>query len=58
MLCFRSFETAMKTIEGIKTMHMIKKGQVKLKDLSAPNNFQLFQQLFGMKAYKIISLYM
>jgi hypothetical protein len=26
---FKSFETAMKTIEGIETMHMIKKEQVK-----------------------------
>jgi transposase-like protein len=50
MLGFKSFETAMKTIEGIETMHMIKKGQVKLKNLSAPNNVQLFNQLFGMIA--------
>jgi hypothetical protein len=27
-------------------MHMIKKGQVKLKNLSALNNVQLFNQLF------------
>jgi len=48
MLGFKSFETAMKTIEGIETIHMIKKGQVKLKNLSAPNNVKLFNQLFGM----------
>jgi IS6 family transposase len=47
MLGFKSFETAMKTIEGIETIHMIKKGQVKLKNLSAPNNVQLFDLLFG-----------
>jgi hypothetical protein len=29
-------------------MHMIKKGQVKLKNLSAPNNAQLINQLFGL----------
>jgi IS6 family transposase len=51
MLGFKSFETAKRTIQGIETMHMIKKGQVKLKNLSAPNNVQLFQKLFGM-AYK------
>jgi transposase-like protein len=28
MFGFKSFETAKKTIEGIETMHMIKKGQV------------------------------
>jgi hypothetical protein len=50
MLGFKSFETAMKTIEGIETMHMNKKGQVKLKNLSASNNVQLFNQLFGMIA--------
>jgi hypothetical protein len=33
MLGFKSFETAVKTIEGIETMHMIKKGQVKLKNI-------------------------
>jgi hypothetical protein len=50
MLGFKSFETAMKTIEGIVTMHMIKKGQVKLKNLSASNNVELFNQLFGMSS--------
>jgi IS6 family transposase len=50
MLGFKSFDTAVKTIEGIETMHMINKGQVKLKNLSAPNNVQLFQQLIGMIA--------
>ena len=50
MLGFKSFETAKKTIQGIETMHMIKKGQVKLKNLSVPNNVQLFQQLFGLMA--------
>jgi transposase-like protein len=48
MLGFKSFETAKKTIQGIEIMHMIKKGQVKLKKLSALNNVQLFNQLFGL----------
>jgi IS6 family transposase len=50
MLGFKSFASAEKTIEGIETMHMIKKGQVKLKNLSAPNNVQLFDLLFGLIA--------
>jgi IS6 family transposase len=50
MLGFKSFETAEKTIQGIETMHMIKKGQVKLKNLSVPNNVQLIQLLFGLMA--------
>jgi IS6 family transposase len=50
MLGFKSFETAEKTIQGIETMHRIKKGQVKLKNLSAPNNVQLFNQLFDLIA--------
>jgi IS6 family transposase len=50
MLGFKSFETAVKTIQGIDTMHRIRKGQVKLKNLSASNNVQLFNQLFGLMA--------
>lgn len=37
-----------KRFKVIETMHMIKKGQVKLKSLSAHNNVQLFSQLFGV----------
>jgi transposase-like protein len=43
MLGFKSFETAKKTIQRIETMHKIKKGQVKLKNLSVSDNVQLFQ---------------
>lgn len=50
MLGFKSFETAEKTIQGIETMHMIRKGQVKLKNLSVPNNFEFFQKLLGLLA--------
>jgi IS6 family transposase len=50
MLGFKSFETAKRTIQGIETMHMIRKGQVKLKNLSVLNNVQLFQKLFGLLA--------
>jgi hypothetical protein len=44
---------AEKMIQGIETMHMIKKGQVKLKNLSVPNNVQLFQQLFGLTVKRL-----
>jgi IS6 family transposase len=50
MLGFKSLETAKRTIQGIETVHMIRKGQVKLKNLSDPNNIQLFQKLFGLMA--------
>ena len=29
MQCFRSFHTAERTLEGIESMHMLRKGQVK-----------------------------
>lgn len=29
MQCFRSFHTAERTLEGIESMHMMRKGQVK-----------------------------
>jgi transposase-like protein len=32
MQCFRSFHTAERTLEGIETMHMMRKGQVKRLD--------------------------
>lgn len=32
MQCFRSFHTADRTIEGIESMHMLRKGQVKRLD--------------------------
>jgi transposase-like protein len=50
MLGCISFETAEKTIQDIETVHMIRKGQVKLKNLSVPNNVQFFQKLFGLLA--------
>jgi IS6 family transposase len=50
MLGFKSFETAEKTIQGIETMHMIRKGQVKLKNLSVPSSVKLFHKLFGLLA--------
>ena len=34
MQCFRSFHTAERTIEGIESMHMLRKGQVKRLDSS------------------------
>jgi IS6 family transposase len=47
MLGFKSFETAVKTIQGIETMYMIRKWQIQLKNLSAPNNVQLFNSYVG-----------
>jgi hypothetical protein len=41
---------AKKTIQSIETMNIIRKRQVKLKNLSAPNNVELFQQLFSLMA--------
>jgi IS6 family transposase len=32
MQCFRSFHTAERTLEGIESMHMMRKGQVKRLD--------------------------
>ena len=32
MQCFRSFDTAERTLEGVESMHMLRKGQVKRLD--------------------------
>ncbi len=32
MQCFRSFNTAERTLEGVEAMHMVRKGQVKRLD--------------------------
>ena len=32
MQCFRSFQTAERTLEGVEAMHMLRKGQVKRLD--------------------------
>ncbi len=50
MLGFQSIHTAIKTLKGIETMHMIKKGQVDTLNrcVSAEVNFII--QLFGISA--------
>jgi hypothetical protein len=51
MLGFKLFETAKRTIQGIKMMHMIKNGLIKLKKLSVSNNVQLIHRLFGFVTF-------
>jgi hypothetical protein len=48
MLGFKLFETAKRTIQGIK---MIKNGLIKLKKLSVSNNVQLIHRLFGFVTF-------
>jgi hypothetical protein len=50
MPCWVLSKTAVKTIQGIETMHRIRKVQIKLKNLSASNKVLLFNQLFGLMA--------
>lgn len=48
MLGFQSFQTATKTLAGIETMHMIKKGQTLQGEKSVKNQIQLIHNLFGL----------
>jgi transposase, IS6 family len=51
MQCFRSFHTAERTIEGIETMHMMRKGQVKRLDGSdAMGQAKFVESLLGVVA--------
>ena len=51
MQCFRSFHTAERTIEGIETMHMMRKGQVKRLDGSdAMGQAKFVESLLGVAA--------
>lgn len=51
MQCFRSFPTAERTIEGIESMHMMRKGQVKRLDWrDAVGQAKFVESLFGMAA--------
>ncbi len=51
MQCFRSFHTAERTLDGIETMHMMRKGQVKRLDRSdAVGQAKLVESLFGIAA--------
>lgn len=51
MQCFRSFHTAERTLEGIETMHMLRKGQVKRLDgRDAVGQVKFVESLFGIAA--------
>ncbi len=50
-LCFKSFHTAERTLEGIEAMHMIRKGQVKrLAGSDARGQATFVASLFGVAA--------
>ena len=49
--CFRSFHTAERTLEGIESMHMLRKGQVKRLDgRDAAGQAKFVVGLFGIAA--------
>jgi len=51
MQCFRSFHTAERTLEGIESMHMMRKGQVKRLDgRDAIGQAKFVESLFGVAA--------
>jgi IS6 family transposase len=51
MQCFRSFPTAERTLEGVESMHMLRKGQVKRLDgRDAIGQVKFVESLFGVAA--------
>ena len=50
MLGLKSFRTAKSILSGIEAMHMIKKGQLDLRDKSVQNQSEFIHQLFGIAA--------
>jgi transposase-like protein len=50
MLGLKSFSTATSILSGIEAMHIIKKGQLILRDKSVQNEMKFIHQLFGMAA--------
>jgi IS6 family transposase len=51
MQCFRSFHTAERTIEGVESAHMMRKGQVKRLDgRDAIGQAKFVASLFGVAA--------
>ncbi|MED1517781.1 IS6 family transposase, partial [Bacillus paranthracis] len=48
MLGLKSFRTATSILSGIKAMHMIKKGQLVLRDKSVQNQVKFIHHLFGL----------
>ncbi len=51
MQCFRSFHTAERTIEGVESLHMLRKGQVKrLGGRPAVGQAKFIESVFGAAA--------
>ncbi len=50
MLGFKSFRSAAKTIAGIETVNMIRKGQARMQDNCARNPFDIFKELLLRKS--------
>ncbi len=51
MECFRSFHTAERTLQGIESLHMMKKGQVKRTDeRGLAGRVKFVESLFGVAA--------
>jgi transposase-like protein len=51
MQCFRSFNTAERTIEGVEALHTMRKGQVKRLDgKNAMGQVKFVESLFGIAA--------
>jgi hypothetical protein len=51
MQCFRSFHTAERAIEGVESLHMMRKGQVKrLNGRDASGQAKFVEALFGVAA--------
>ncbi|EJS45667.1 IS6 family transposase [Bacillus cereus] len=50
MLGLKSFRTATSILSGIEAMHIIKKGQLILRNKSVQNEIKFIHQLFGMAA--------
>ena len=51
MQCFRAFDTAERTLQGVEAMHMVKKGQVKrLAGRDAVGQVKFIESLFGIAA--------
>ena len=57
MQCFRTFDTAERTLQGVEVMHMIKKGQVKrLSGDDVVGQAKFIMSLFGIASMKRRSL--
>lgn len=50
MLGFKSFKTVTSILISIEAMHMIKKGQIDLRNQSIQNQKELIHQVFGLIA--------